>query len=60
MLVTESHRWTLFFREQVRCRCGHTRGEHRSGLLRRILRLLTGHPDACTACSCRGFEPAKG
>jgi len=51
--------WVQFFREQIRCRCGHTRGEHHAGPIYQALRRLLGHPDACTACPCRGFQPAK-
>jgi hypothetical protein len=52
--------WALFFREQLRCRCGHTRGEHRAGPIRQAMRRLLGRPEACTACPCRGFQLVKG
>ena len=32
--------------EQALCVCGHTRGEHRAGPLRRLVRSLLGWPNA--------------
>ncbi len=52
--------WARFFRDQAVCQCGHTRGEHRARPIRRIMRLLRDHPDACTACPCRNFQLARG
>ena len=34
--------WAQFFREQLRCCCGHTRGEHRAGPFRCLVRALRG------------------
>jgi hypothetical protein len=38
----------------TRARSRERRTPYRAG--QPILRLLQGHPDGCTACSCRGFE----
>src|SRR5262249_37488076 len=52
--------WVHFIREQTRCQCGHTRGEHRAGPLLRLIRGLLGRSDACTRCPCRSFAcPSK-
>ena len=40
-------------------RCGHTRGEHRAGRIRRLVRVVLRRLNVCAECPCRGFVLAE-